>query len=114
MAVPADASLALPAGGVVRLVVDGRERRAPVAARDGGRTIEGAYDNARLAREHGGTDRLAAWVDDRGLDVGRSVLVDEVEPGATYGLREPGETAVYAAERGPARGLRRIAEDLEP
>ena len=104
---------ALPADGQVRVVVDGRQRHAPVGDRGGTRAIYGAYDNARLARERSGEDRLAAWVDDRDLDFGRSVLVDVVEDGELYGLRVPGEEAVYEADRGPTDSLRRIAEDLE-
>lgn len=104
---------ALPAGGTVRLVVGGSERHAPVGERGGTRAILGAYDNARQARERDGEDRLAGWVEARGLDFGRTVLVDVVEPGEVYGLRAPGEEAVYEVVRGPADSLRRIAEDLE-
>lgn len=100
-------------GGTFRLVVDGRERHAPVVERGDAVAFVGAYDNARRARERDGTDHLAAWVEAESLDFGRSVLVDVVEPGEVYGLRLPGETAVYAVERGPAASLRRIAEDLE-
>ena len=104
---------ALPAGGTVRLVVDGREHHAPVGERGETRAILGAYDNARLARERDGPNRLAEWVEARGLEFGRSVLVDVVEPGEVYGLRAPGEDVVYEVERGPVESLRRIAEDLE-
>lgn len=104
---------ALPAEGTVRLVVDGRQRRAPVGERGGTRAFLGAYDNARQARERDGPDRLAEWVDDRELAFGRSVLVDVVEPGEAYGLRVPGEDAVYAVGRRPPDALRRIAEDLD-
>lgn len=113
VAVPTGDGVTLPAGAVVRLVVEGRERHAPVEERDGEAVIAGAYENARRARERDGDDRLAAWVVERGLEFGRSVLVDEVEPGDVYGLRKPGESAVYGVERGPATSLRRIAEDLE-
>ncbi|HKJ60192.1 MAG TPA: hypothetical protein VKA37_13255, partial [Halobacteriales archaeon] len=104
---------ALPTGRTVRLVVDGRERHAPVDERGGTRAFLGAYDNARLARERDGRERLAEWVEARGLEFGRSVLVDVVDPGEVYGLRAPGEDVVYEVERGPAESLRRIAEDLE-
>lgn len=112
--VPEEHRDAFPAEGTVRLVVDGRERHAPVAERGGTRAILGAYENVRRARERDGRDRLAEWVDDRGIEFGRSVLVDVVEPGEVYGLRAPGEDAVYEVERGPAESLRSIAEDLEP
>lgn len=97
----------------VRLSIDGRWRRAPVRVDEGTWTLLGAFDNARMARERDGTDRLVAWVEAEGFSIGRSVLVDVVEPGAAYGLRAPGEEAVYESGQGPAEGLRRIAEDLE-
>lgn len=103
---------ALPADVTVRLVIDGTERRAPVVERGEDRLVVGAYDNARLARERGGRDRLAEWIEARGIEFGRTVLVDVVEPGEAYGLRLPGEVVVYEVERGPTDSLRRIAEDL--
>lgn len=110
---PAEERDALPADGTVRLVVDGHQRHAPVGDRGESRAIFGAYENARRARERDGRDRLAEWVDARGLEFGRSVHVDVVEPGEVYGLRVPGEEAVYEVERGPTESLRRIAEDLD-
>lgn len=110
---PAEEREALPAEGAIRLVVDGRERHAPVGERDETRAILGAYDNARRARDREGGDRLAEWVNERDLGFGRSVLVDVVEPGEAYGLRVPGEEAVYEVDRGPAESLRRIAEDVD-
>lgn len=111
--VPAEDAEQLPAGDVVRLLLDGRERWAPVGARGETRALFGAFDNARRAREREGSDRLAEWVADRDLAVGRSVVVDVVVAGEVYGLRVPGEDAVYDATSGPADSLRRIAEDLE-
>lgn len=111
--VPTAGDVTLPTEGTVRLVVDGREHHAPVVGGNGNRVLAGAYDDARRARERDGADRLAEWVADRDVEFGRSVLVDEVAPGERYGLRLPGETAVYADWRGPDRSLRRIAEDLE-
>ena len=49
----------------------------------------------------------------RDLGFGRSVLVDVVEASEVYGLRVPGDEAVYEVARGPADSLRSIAEDLE-
>lgn len=95
--------------GVVRLVVDGREYRAPVD----GDVIRGAYGNARLARERDGTNRLAAWIDEHDLGFGRAVLVDVVVPEFRFGLRRPGEQAVYDASEPPDGGLRDIAEGLD-
>ena len=99
--------------GPVRLSIDGQWYHAPVDHREGSWKLLGAFDNARLARERAGTDRLAEWVEEQDLSFGRSVLVDEVDPGAAYGLRVPGEEATYEDWRGPSEGLRRIAEDLE-
>lgn len=98
---------------VVRVVLDGAEYHAPVANVSGATALRGAYDNARRAREREGTDRLAAWVADRDLDFGRSVLLDIVVPGEQYGLRAPGEEAVYAVRQGPSSDLQDIARDLE-
>lgn len=111
--VPAGVADSLPEEGTVRLVVDGRARHAPIDRVGDGRGFAGAYGNPRRARERDGTDRLVEWVDANGLDGGRSVLVDEVEPGEVYGLRMPGEETVYQVSSGPGEALRRIAEDLE-
>jgi len=112
VAVPTDQQDILPTGGTVRVIVDGTTRFAPVGARGDTRAILGAYDNARRAREREGTDRLAEWVAARELELGRSVAVDVLEPGEAFGLRVPGEDAVYEVDAGPADSLRRIAEDL--
>jgi hypothetical protein len=94
--VPEDAAEEFPVGDVVRLVLGGRTRYARVdRAFDGGLEIRGAYDNRRLAREADGENRLVEWVEREGPDVGRSVLVDVVEPGELYGARRPGASAVY-------------------
>lgn len=116
--VPDDRAGDLPDGDdaseeVVRVVIDGSAYHAPVARRSGGAALRGAYDNARRARERDDTDHLAAWVADRGIDFGRSVLLDVVVPGEQYGLRAPGEEAVYTVRQGPASGLQDIARDLE-
>lgn len=103
--------------GVVRLVLDGRICYARVerALRDGP-SIRGAFDAPSLAREDGppgGTsNRLAEWVDAAGLPFGRSVLLDVVEPGRLYGLREPGESAVYEASA-PDPGLADLAAEID-
>lgn len=109
---PAEEREQLPADGTVRLVIDGATRFAPVGDRGETRAFFGAYDNARLARDRDGTDRLGEWVDERALDFGRSIAVDVVEPGEVYGLRVPGEDTVYEVEAPPDASLRRIAEDL--
>lgn len=99
---------------VVQLVLDGTVFHADVRAGEDGPAIHGAYDNRRLARSPGeGENRLPAWLEDAGLAVGRSVLVDVVVPGFRYGLRPPGRTAVYDAVEPPASSLARIAEALD-
>lgn len=96
VALPEDASESFPVDEVVRLVLDGRTRFARIdRALDDGVEIRGAYDNRRLAREADGENRLVEWVEREDLDLGRSVLVDVVEPGELYGLRRPGASAVY-------------------
>ena len=113
VSVPAEGTAAAVPDGPVRLSLDGQWRHAPVGRREDGWTLLGAYDNVRLARERAGTNRLAAWVDDRDRSIGRSVIIDVVEAGTAYGLRTPGEAAVYEDRGGPPEGLRRIAEDTE-
>ncbi|MFB6082016.1 MAG: hypothetical protein ABEJ67_04260 [Halanaeroarchaeum sp.] len=110
---PGDADL--PVGDVVRLILDGTEYRAELLDRaDGTPVIRGAFETPRLARDPGSaTDHLRAWVDDRDLATGRTVYVDVVEPGQTYGLRAPGESSTYRSTGSPKDSLAAIAEDLE-
>lgn len=96
VAVPEDAVGSFPTGDVVRLVLDGRTRFSRIErGLDDSIEIRGAYDNRRLAREADGENRLVEWTEREGVDVGRSVLVDVVEPGELYGVRRPGADAVY-------------------
>jgi len=102
-----------PREAPVRFVLDGSTYHAPVVAGlDGTTAIVGAYDNARMAREREGPNRLHRWVDDRGLDPGRSVLVDVVTEDL-LGLRAPGEDTVYTVGTSTDDSLREIARDLE-
>lgn len=106
---------AFPVGDVVRLVIDGREHRARIDS-DFEETpvLTGAYDSPREARSPAaGTNRLAEWVEDAGIEWGGSVLVDVVEPGFKFGLRAPGERAVYEATEPPKDSLADIARRLE-
>lgn len=114
VAVPA-AAQQLPAGDVVRLVVDGAERFTLVADRtsDDGVELRGAHDTHEGARDPGaGNDRLGDWQDAHGLRFGGSVHVDVVEAGYKYGLRAPGEEATYDGGR-PDASLADIARDLD-
>jgi hypothetical protein len=111
--------LALPADDrfprtSTRLVLDGDTYHTHIeSSREAGVEINGAYDNTRLARERAGEDRLEAWRAASNIDYGRSVLVDVVEAGFLYGVREPGERVVYDAVESPDEGLAAIARDLD-
>jgi hypothetical protein len=112
--VPEDAHDRVPEGEVVRLSLDGAVRHATVdLAIDDSLEIRGAYDNPRLAREADGENRLVEWVEANGLDFGRTVHLDVVEAGFFYGLRAPGERAVYQVPDRPDEGLADIARDVE-
>lgn len=114
--IPATDRDAVPTEEVVRVVLDGDELFArPERALTGDDvSIPGVYDSPRFARSPGdGEDRLPSWVDDHDVRAGGSVLVDVVEPAFLYGLRAPGETAVYEAREPPTDSLASIAEDLE-
>ena len=113
--VPAEAADCLPDEDVIRLSLDGTTTHAQVEQDfDGVPEIRGAFDSPSLAREPGeGTDRLAEWADDRDVSVGGSVLLDVVTSGYTYGLRAPGERAIYEATDPPSDSLASIARDIE-
>jgi len=114
--VPAEYADQFPHDEVVRLALDGTQYRAEVRtelASDGLR-IMGAYDTPRLARNPGeGENRLAEWYRATDVDFGRTVHLDVVEEGFLYGLRIPGDRAVYEATESPAESLASIARDLE-
>lgn len=98
----------------VRLALDGDVYHARIETGfDGDREITGAYDNARLAREREGANRLDEWRRSSNLEFGRSVLVDVVEPGYYYGVREPGDRTVYETVDPPDESLAAIARDLD-
>lgn len=110
---PDDVSLATDE--VFRLTIDGSERFVqPTWSAEGGIRLGGAYDTPDSARSPGDAEnRLQAWLDSTDLDVGRTVHVDVVEPEFKYGLRAPGERAVYDAADPPDEGLASIAEQVE-
>ena len=105
----------LPAGEVVRLTLDGETYHARITEPfESGLEIHGAYDNPRLARDPGsGTERLAEWRAAKDLDFGRSVLFDVVVPDYGYGLRVPGERALYETTTPPDTSLQSIARSLD-
>jgi hypothetical protein len=132
VAVPDDHRDRFPTAETVRLFLDGSQFHARVErALDGGEAsaasrassdepsesdgaieLRSVRDNPRLARETEGTDRLREWADDTRLDFGRTVHLDVLDEGFCYGLRAPGETAVYDVPDRPDDGLASIAEDL--
>ena len=102
------------AGDRLRVVIEGTEYHAVVGADDSGRLLEGAFDNPRLARTTGeGSNRLAAWLRTLGRSPGDSVELDVVVAGEQYGLRAPGERAVYTVRQGPRDSLASIADGLD-
>lgn len=111
--IPADAAVVPPAD-VCRLVLDDTEYHAPFERALTGEATEvsGAYDTPSTARERDGENSLRAWVETADVRVGGSVLLDEVTPEFKYGLRAPGERAVYDATEAPSDSLSSIADDL--
>lgn len=108
------AGLDVAAGDVIRLDFGGQQSQAQVTeSLDGTLELRGAYANARLAREDEGEDRLGPWLEEAGLDAGRSVLLDVLVDGSQYGLREPGSRTVYTVATPPSDSLSSIAEDLD-
>ncbi|MFB6097274.1 MAG: hypothetical protein ABEJ74_07795 [Haloferacaceae archaeon] len=104
----------LAAGDVIRLVLDGTQYHAPVSEDAQGLLVRGAFDNRRLARAAGeGENRLVEWAAAHDRDPGDAVDLDEVQAGYLYGLRVPGERAVYEATERPNQSLADIARDLE-
>ena len=106
--------VALDGGDLIRLVLDGTEYHARIESDAEGFLLRGAYDNRRLARADGeGENRLVEWVRGTGRETGQSVDVDEVTLGYLYGVRVPGERAVYTITRQPDSSLSSIAEGLD-
>lgn len=100
--------------GVVRVEADETTYHAYVeVGLDGDTELRGLYENARLARTGDGQNHLGEWVTDAGLDAGRSALLDVVVEGEQYGLRAPGERAVYDVVETPDDSLASIAEDVD-
>ncbi len=67
-----------------------------------------------LARNPGeGENRLSEWFADSNRSFGQSVLIDVVEKGFKYGIREPGSRAVYEATEAPNGNLADIAQQVE-
>ncbi|WP_458206782.1 DUF7112 family protein [Haladaptatus sp. NG-SE-30] len=114
--IAADDADAFPADELVRLVIGDTEYRAQIERplTGDGRLIRGAYDTPRLARNPGeGENRLSGWFAGSNREFGQSVLIDVVEEGFQYGLRAPGERAVYVVTEKPSESLADIAKQVE-
>lgn len=101
-------------GTLVRLVLDGSEYRAEVETSGRGQPVlRHAAPSPSAARNPGSTENaLTDWIAARDLDIGRSVHLDVVEAGFRYGLRAPGEEAVYDGGQ-PDETLAAIARNLD-
>lgn len=111
----ADSEAIPPIDEVVRLVIDGTTYHARIEGgfADADPYVAGAYETPDMARAGDGTDHLGPWLESTGRSAGSTVLLDAIEPGFAYGLREPGERAIYDAVEKPSDSLASIARDLE-
>ena len=105
----------LPDGDVVRLVIDGRTTHARVRRTPDGRAvIDGAFETPSVARDPGSApDLLVSWIEAADLGIGRTVLLDVVVGDFLYGLRVPGQDAVYEAHEPPSSSLADIAAQVD-
>lgn len=105
----------VPTDEVVRLVLDGTTYHARIEGgfADADPYVAGASDTPEGARSGDGSDRLQEWLDSADRSPGSTVLLDVIEPEFAYGLRKPGEEAVYDAVEKPSDSLASIARDLE-
>jgi hypothetical protein len=114
---------ALSGGEEIALVLDGQCRHARVGAGADGPVIRAAYDtpgdHAVVAGEDSSvgastvTNRLVEWCRRVDRERGDAVELDEIDPGYHYGLRVPGERAVYELRDRPNESLRDIARGLD-
>ncbi len=106
-------AVAAPVDEPVRVALDGTDYHGLIERDlDGDRVLRRVRDNARLAREGDGEDRLGEWADAAGVGPGESVAFDVVTPEYAYGVRTPGERVVYDATEPPSDSLSDIASDL--
>ena len=112
VAFPADCPLAET---VLRVVVDGTELFTQLqTGADGRWLLTGLYDRPATARAPDGQSPvLTQWLADRDLDRGRTAYLDVIERDVKYGLRGPGEEAVYDAPDSSTAGLMDIARELD-
>ena len=110
-----DGDLEVDAGSLIRVVLDDQEYRAQVEHSTSNTAIlRHAAKSPDAARNPGaGSNALQRWVENTGLEFGQTVHLDVVEPGFRYGVRAPGEEAVYKTGR-PDESLAAIAKQLDP
>jgi hypothetical protein len=109
---PRDLSVA--PGEMIRVALDGTGYSTEVAETLAGTpVIRHVADNDRLARERAGTNQLAEWVRTADVTIGNAVTVDVVTEGYMYGIRTPGQRAVYTATEQPDSSLADIAAELD-
>ena len=98
----------------VTVVIDGTAYFAIVAGDDEEPLLYGAYATRKQARSTGeGTNRLGGWLRELDREIGDSVLCDVIVDGERYGLRAPGDRAVYTVTHEPRDSLQSIAESLD-
>jgi len=96
------------------LVIDGSEYYATVSGNDSEPLLYGAYETRKQARKTGsGTNRLGEWLRSLDREVGDSVICDAIVAGERYGLRAPGDRAVYTVKHEPRDSLQSIADALD-
>lgn len=114
LVLPADSHLFPAAPEIVHLVLDGTAFHAPIEYDfDDVPEIRSAWDNPRIARDRDGENRLHDWYTTSDLEFGRSVHLDVVEQGHLYGVRAPGEEAIYTDLPKPNESLADIASSLD-
>lgn len=96
------------------VVIDGDESYSVVDRDARGLVLTGSYDNRRLARTTGeGSNRLSEWLAGLDRETGASVCCDVIVAGERYGLRAPGERAIYTVKQEPRESLQSIAESVD-
>ena len=96
------------------IVIDGAEYYATVAVDGNGLLLYGAYETRKQARKTGvGANRLGEWLRSLDREIGDSVICDSIVAGERYGLRAPGDRAVYTVKHEPRDSLQSIADSLD-
>jgi hypothetical protein len=114
LVLPEDPNRELFPESVVNIVLAGQQYHARIERNfDGIPEIRAVRDNSRLAREGEGENRLHEWFEVSDIGYGRSVHIDVVERDHLYGVRLPGDQAIYTNIPKPNSSLTDIARDLD-